>query len=175
MVHIRPVTEADFSTITEIYGHHVLHGLASFETEPPSTAEMIERWRANVTKGLPYLAATMDDRLAGYAYAAPYRHRPAYRFSVENSVYIAPEMAGHGIGRALLSALITACEQAGYRQMIAIIGDSANDASTGLHAALGFTPTGILRGVGFKAGRWVDSVIMQKRLGDGETTLPDGT
>lgn len=174
MVHIRPVTEADFTAITEIYGHHVLHGLASFETDPPSVTEMIERWRANAVRGLPYLAADLDGRLAGYAYAGPYRHRPAYRFSVENSVYIAPEMTGRGIGRTLLGALIPACEQAGYRQMIAIIGDSANEASIGLHKSLEFELTGTLRGVGFKAGRWVDSVIMQRTLGDGDTTPPDG-
>lgn len=172
MVHIRPAATADFSAITRIYGHHVLHGLASFEIDPPSLDEMQSRWSALVDRELPYLVAEYDGHVAGYIYATPYRHRRAYRHSVENSVYIDPDMTGRGIGRALLVELIAACEALGLRQMIAIIGDSGNAASIGLHTALGFEETGILRGVGFKSGRWVDTVIMQRTLGEGETTLP---
>ncbi len=172
MVHIRLAAAADFPAITRIYDHHVLHGLASFEIDPPSMDEMQSRWNELVDRGLPYLVADDGGDLAGYAYATPYRHRRAYRHSVENSVYTDPEMTGRGIGRALLTELITACEALGLRQMIAIIGDSGNAASIGLHTALGFEETGILRGVGFKSGQWVDTVIMQRTLGDGETTLP---
>ena len=172
MLHVRPAAAADFTDITRIYGHHVLHGLASFEIEPPSQEEMLQRWRALAERDLPYLVAEDGGLIAGYAYATPYRHRRAYRHSVENSVYADPEMAGRGVGRALLSNLIAACETLGLRQMIAIIGDSGNAASIGLHTALGFEKTGVLRGVGFKAGRWVDTVIMQRSLGDGETSLP---
>ncbi len=172
MVHIRPAAAADFPDITRIYGHHVLNGLASFEIDPPSLDEMQSRWIALVDGGFPYLVADEGGTIAGYAYATPYRHRRAYRNSVENSVYADLEMTGRGVGRALLSELITTCEALGLRQMIAIIGDSGNAASIGLHAALGFEQTGILRGVGFKAGRWVDTVIMQRVLGDGESTLP---
>ena len=173
MMHVRPAVAADFTDITRIYGHHVLHGLASFEIDPPSQEEMLQRWRALAGRELPYLVAELGGVIAGYAYATPYRHRRAYRHSVENSVYADPDMAGRGIGRALLSNLIAACESLGLRQMIAIIGDSGNAASIGLHTALGFEKTGVLRGVGFKAGRWVDTVIMQRTLGDGATTLPD--
>lgn len=172
MVHIRSVEDADFPAITRIYGHHVLHGLASFEIEPPTEEEMRRRWHELAERGLPYLVAEEDNRIAGYSYATPYRHRIAYRFSVENSVYVDPEIIGRGIGRALLEDLIRRCEAQGFRQMIAIIGDSANDASIGLHTAMGFVRAGLLRGVGFKAGRWVDSVIMQRALGEGERSLP---
>ncbi len=172
MVNIRSARDADIPSIARIYAHHVLHGLASFEIEPPSVDEMRQRWSTLVEQDFPYLVAKDDGRVAGYAYATPYRHRRAYRHSVENSVYADPDMAGRGIGRALLSDLITACEAKGLRQMIAIIGDSGNAASIGLHRALGFEHTGVLRGVGFKAGRWVDTVIMQRTLGDGEGTLP---
>jgi phosphinothricin acetyltransferase len=174
MVQIRAAADADFGDITKIYGQHVLHGLASFEVDPPSQDEMRERWKGLLERGLPYLVADVEDRIAGYAYATPYRHRRAYRHSVENSVYADPEMTGRGVGRALLSRLISDCEVLGLRQMVAIIGDSGNAASIGLHSALGFEHTGTLRGVGFKAGRWVDTVIMQRTLGDGETSLPVG-
>lgn len=172
MMHVRSAEDADFPAITRIYGHHVLHGLASFEIEPPPEEEMRRRWHDLADRDLPYLVGEDGSRIAGYAYATPYRHRVAYRYSVENSVYVDPECTGRGIGRALLSNLIRRCEEQGYRQMIAIIGDSANDASIGLHEALGFERAGLLRGVGFKAGRWVDSVIMQRSLGEGESSLP---
>ena len=172
MVHIRPAADADIAAITRIYAHHVLHGLASFEIEPPGEDEMRRRWSELAGRGLPYLVADDGGAIAGYAYVTPYRHRRAYRFSVENSVYADPKMAGRGIGRALLSNLIEACEALGLRQMVAVIGDSANAASIGLHTACGFEQTGVLRGVGFKAGRWLDTVIMQRTLGEGETTLP---
>ena len=173
MVDIRPAVEADFPKITEIYAHHVLNGLASFEIVPPSEAEMLERFGALAAKGLPYLVAEADGSITGFAYAGPYRPRPAYRFSVENSVYLAPGMAGRGIGKALLKEVISICEALGYRQMIAVIGDSANTASIALHASLGFERAGIFKSVGFKAGRWVDSVLMQRPLGDGDTSLPE--
>lgn len=161
---VRPALASDLPAVTAIYGEHVRHGSASFEIEPPDLGEITRRHAAIVDAGLPYLVAQIGDDLAGYAYAGPYRPRPAYRFTVEDSVYLAPGMQGRGIGRALLTALIEACRNAGRRQMIAIIGDSANLASIGLHAALGFRHVGTLTDVGFKHGRWLDSVIMQRAL-----------
>jgi L-amino acid N-acyltransferase YncA len=161
---VRPAREADLAAVTAIYREHVLHGSASFEIEPPDLAEMERRRAAIVDAGLPYLVAQVDGAVAGYAYAGPYRPRPAYRFTVEDSVYLAAGMQGRGLGRALLAALIEACREAGRRQMIAIIGDSANRASIGLHAALGFRHVGTLTDVGFKHGRWLDSVVMQRAL-----------
>jgi len=159
--------------MTRIYGTHVLHGLASFEEEAPDVAEMTRRFDAVQAAGYPWLVAELESgEVGGYAYASGYRARPAYRFSVENSVYVAPDAIGHGLGRVLLRRLIDECVLRGYRQMIAIIGDSQNHASIGLHRALGFDQTGILRAVGFKHDRWVDSVIMQLSLGDGDATTP---
>jgi len=172
MIDIRPAETRDMPAVTEIYGHHVRHGFASFETEPPSLDEMTARWQSNAAKGLPYIVAVEDGHVVGYAYAGPYRHRRAYRFSVENSVYMAPNMGGRGIGRRLLEKLISECETRGCRQMVAIIGDSGNEASIALHKRVGFEETGILRDVGFKRGRWVDTVIMQLTLGDGGSTPP---
>ena len=163
---IRPATTADLAAITAIYAHHVLHGTASFETEPPAVEEMARRHAEIVRRGLPYYLAELGGRIVGYAYAAPYRPRPAYRFTVENSVYIHPEWMGRGIGRQLLDAVIRASAEAGCRQMIAIIGDSANTASIRLHESAGFRYVGVLRNVGFKFGRWLDTVMMQKELGD---------
>lgn len=171
-VDIRPAEAADMPAVTEIYGHHVLHGFASFETDPPALDEMTARWQASVAKGLPYIVAVENGRVVGYAYAGPYRHRRAYRFSVENSVYMAPDMGGRGIGRRLLERLIADCKACGCRQMVAIIGDSGNQASIALHKRVGFEETGVLRDVGFKRGRWVDTVIMQLTLGDGGSTPP---
>ena len=171
-IDIRPAEAADMQAVTEIYGHHVLHGFASFETDPPALDEMTERWQTSVAKGLPYIVAVEKGRVVGYAYAGPYRHRRAYRFSVENSVYMAPETGGRGIGRRLLEHLIADCEASGCRQMVAIIGDSSNQASIALHKRVGFEETGVLRNVGFKRGRWVDTVIMQLTLGDGGATPP---
>lgn len=164
-LEVRQARESDLPGITAIYAHHVRTGLASFETEPPDEAEMRARYEALRAKGLPYLACDCDGRLAGYAYASSYRTRPAYRFTLEDSVYVHPDFAGRGIGRALLAQLIEACAAYGCRQLVAVIGDSGNAASIGLHAALGFEKVGTLRSVGFKHGRWVDSVLMQRSIG----------
>ncbi len=161
------------AAVTAIYGHHVLHGKASFEETPPTDAGMRGRQRALVDSGYPYLVAERNGQVVGYAYAGPYRTRPAYRYSVENSVYVAPEQTSGGVGSALLKDLIEACEAAGFRQMIAIIGDSGNTGSIALHIRFGFQLTGTLNAVGFKHGQWVDSVIMQRALNEGETTLPE--
>jgi phosphinothricin acetyltransferase len=151
--------------VEAIYAHHVRHGAASFEEDPPPLCEM-ERRRTDVLgRGLPYLVAERERRVVGYSYATPYRARVAYRFTIENSVYVDPALGRTGIGRALLAALIARCEAGEWRQMIAVIGDSQNAASIGLHAKLGFRPIGTLRAVGFKFGRWVDSVLMQRELG----------
>lgn len=171
---IRDATEADFTAIQAIYGHHVIHGTGSFEETPPDSAEMIRRWRTVTETGLPYLICDVRGGVAGYAYAAPYRTRRAYRFSVEDSVYVAPDGQRRGAGRRLLSALIERCEALGYRQMVAVIGDRQNEGSIGLHAALGFREVGCLHAIGFKHGRWVDVVLMQRPLGAGDRTSPEG-
>ena len=171
---ICPAAATDFEAIQRIYAHHVLHGLASFEETPPDAAELMRRWRAIADAGLPYLCATenADGALVGYAYAGPYRPRSAYRFTVEDSVYVTPGQAGRGIGRALLRQLIEICANLGKRQMIAVIGDSGNAASIALHRACGFELTGTFQAIGFKHGRWVDSVLMQRALGPGSTAKP---
>ncbi len=169
---IRDSLNDDIGGISAIYQHAVRTGTASFELEPPSTEEMAQRRRAVVDKGFPYLVALLDGEIVGYAYASTYRARPGYRFSVENSVYVAPARQGHGIGRALLSALIARCETDGYRLIVAVIGDSDNAASIGLHSACGFSHAGILPGVGWKHGRWLDSVFMVRPLGPGQTAPP---
>ncbi|WP_341704638.1 N-acetyltransferase family protein [Ferrovibrio sp.] len=169
---IRPAEDRDLSAIADIYAHHVLHGYASFETVPPDAAELGQRRAAIVAKGLPYLAAEIDGRIVGYAYAGPYRPRIAYRFAVEDSIYVASDAPRRGIGRALLAALIDDCTRQGYRQMVAVIGDTRNMGSIGLHAALGFRVVGTLPSIGFKHGRWVDSVFMQRPLGRGDGDLP---
>jgi phosphinothricin acetyltransferase len=168
---IRDSREDDVPAITAIYAHAVRHGLASFELDPPDQSEMARRRQAVLAAGYPHLIAEHDG-LAGYAYASAYRPRPAYRFSVENSVYVAPGRQRQRIGHALLEALIARCETAGFRLMVAVIGDSANHASIGLHAAHGFTRAGLLPAVGWKHGRWVDSVLMTRPLGDGATAPP---
>lgn len=170
---IRPAAESDFDAIQRIYAHHVLTGLASFEEVSPDVAELTRRWRGIVDAGLPYLCALeADGALAGYAYAGPYRPRSAYRFTVEDSVYMAPGAGGRGIGRALLQQLIDICISLGKRQMIAVIGDSGNAASIALHRACGFSLTGTFQAIGFKHGRWVDSVLMQRALGPGSDSDP---
>jgi len=166
---IRPSRADDLPAITAIYQHHVLHGTASFELDPPTEAEMARRRDDVLAKGLPYLAALEGDQLLGYAYAGHFRPRPAYRFCVENSIYLAPEAQGRGVGRALLAELITRCEAAGARQMVAVIGGSDNLGSIGLHRALGFEPAGKLAASGWKFGRWHDTVLMQRTLGPGAT------
>jgi phosphinothricin acetyltransferase len=171
-IAIRPATEADMDAVAGIYAHHVRHGRASFETEPPATAEMRRRRADIVGRGLPYLVATGGDGVLGYAYAGPYRPRAAYANTVENSVYLHPDAVGQGIGRRLLAALIEACEALGLRQMVAVVGDSANLPSIRLHQALGFRMVGVLRDVGHKHGVWLDSVLLQRSLGDGGTSPP---
>jgi L-amino acid N-acyltransferase YncA len=149
-----------------------LHGLASFEVEPPSENDLRLRYFDIVGGGFPYLVAERAGEIVGYAYASPYRSRPAYRYTAENSVYLHPAWTGRGIGRRLMSALLTECEAKGLRQIVAVIGDSANMASIALHRRLGFTIVGTIRSAGFKFGRWVDTVLMQRSLGAGDSTLP---
>jgi phosphinothricin acetyltransferase len=173
-LYLRDSTDADIAAITRIYGHWVRHGLASFETEPPGEAEMARRREAVLAGGYPHLvAADGAGTVLGYAYAGPYRTRPAYRFTVENSIYVAPEAARRGVGRLLLPALVERCTALGFRLMVAVIGDSANAGSIGLHAACGFSHAGLLPAVGWKHGRWVDSVLMTLPLGDGAERPPN--
>jgi phosphinothricin acetyltransferase len=172
-VHIRDAVQADVPVITAIYGHAVRHGRASFETEAPDEAEIGRRHAAIVGQGMPYLVAELPGAgVVGYAYAGPYRPRPAYRFSLENSIYVAPDRQGAGIGRALLPALIARSEALGYRLMIAVIGDSANQASIRLHRSCGFTHVGVLPAVGWKHGQWLDTVLMTRPLGPGPAAPP---
>jgi L-amino acid N-acyltransferase YncA len=169
---IRAADPADIPAITRIYAHAVRHGTASFELDPPDEAEMARRQRALAEGDFPYLVAELDGVVAGYAYAGPYRARPAYRFSVEDSVYVATEAHRRGVGRALLDRLIVESEVRGFRQMIAVIGDSAQAPSIELHRAAGFRLIGAIESVGFKFGRWLDSVLMQRALGPGASTMP---
>jgi L-amino acid N-acyltransferase YncA len=171
-VVIRPSRETDVIEIAAIYGYHVIHGLASFEEVPPELEEIASRRRDILARGLPYLVAERSQRVLGYCYAGPYRTRSAYRFTVEDSIYIDQTEAGRGLGRALLAALIDRCTEFGYRQMVAVIGGSDTWPSIRLHAALGFTRAGVLPAVGFKFGRWVDIVLMQRALGPGKTSAP---
>ncbi len=167
---LRSAAASDLPALCEIYAGHVLHGAASFEEVPPDLAEFERRWRHIAELGLPYLVACDSGAILGYAYAGPYRPRSAYRFTVEDSIYLDPKATGRGIGRRLLAAVIDGATAAGKRQMLAVIGDSANHASIALHRSLGFTEVGTFRAVGFKFGRWVDSVLMQRVLGDGDRT-----
>jgi len=171
-VILSDASEADMAQIQRIYAHHVLHGLASFEEEPPPLEEMLSRREKVLEHGLPYLVAKEHDRVLGYAYATQYRPRRAYRFTVEDSVYMAEGAQRRGIGRLLLQGVIDRCESAGFRQMIAIIGNSANAGSIGLHAACGFRMVGVFENVGFKHDGWRDTVLMQRSLGDGNATKP---
>jgi phosphinothricin acetyltransferase len=169
---IRPAAAADLPAITEIYQHAVLYGTATFELLPPDLTEMTRRFGVLMDGGFPYLVAALEGRVVGYAYAGAYRPRPAYRFTVENSVYLQPAIHRRGIGLQLLQGLIAESEARGYRQMIAVIGDSANAGSIGVHARTGFQMIGTHPNVGFKFGRWLDTVMMQRALGEGATTLP---
>ena len=171
-VELRPAGIDDLPAIHSIYAHHVLHGLASFEEQPPSVDELARRYRDVIGRGLPYLVAEYGMDVAGYGYCAPYRARSAYRYALEDSIYLRHDMAGRGIGKRLLEELVRRSEGLGYRQIIAVIGDSANAASIGVHAACGFLRVGTLRSVGFKLGRWVDSVYMQLPLGPGDASRP---
>lgn len=165
---VRGAAEADMAAVREIYAHYVLHSLATFEETPPTLEEMLTRRRASIELGLPYLVAERAGEAVGFAYAAAYRPRPAYRFTIEDSVYVAEGQQGLGIGSALLGQSITACERGPWRQMLAVVGDSANVGSIALHRRFGFELTGTLRAVGFKFGRWVDTPILQRALRPGE-------
>jgi phosphinothricin acetyltransferase len=169
---VRPATAADIPAITAIYADAVLTGTATFELEPPDEKEMIARMQALVAAGYPYFVAETAGRVVGYAYAGAYRARIGYRHTVEDSIYLALEARGQGIGGALLRQLITRCEAAGFRQMVGVIGDSGNLASIRLHAAAGFQSAGNLKNVGYKFGRWIDTVFMQRALGPGAATDP---
>src|SRR5450631_3679842 len=171
-LEIRPAAAADLPFVTGIYEHAVLYGTATFELIPPDLAEMTRRFDTLMDGGYPYFVAALEGRVVGYAYAGPYRPRPAYRFTVENSVYLEPAIHRRGIGLQLLQRLIAESEAHGYRQMIAVIGDSANAGSIGVHARCGFQMIGTHANVGFKFGRWIDTVLMQRTLGDGASTLP---
>ena len=172
---VRDARDADMQAIQTICAHEVLHGLASFEEVPPTADELRSRRRGVLGLGLPYLTAELDGRVVGYSYATTYRPRTAYRDTVEDSVYVAEGMHGQGIGRALLTALIARCETGPWRQMVAVIGNGANAGSIALHERLGFRTVGTLEAVGFKLGRWVDTVLMQRPLGAGSGALPNRT
>lgn len=167
---IRPSTDTDVPAIAAIYAHHVLHGTGTFETEPPSPADMASRRADVLAKGLPYLVAEQDGQVLGFAYCNWFKPRPAYRFSAEDSIYLAPDQAGRGLGRQLLGALAQEAEQVGVRKLIAVIGDSANAGSIGVHRALGFQHVGVLSACGWKFDRWLDVVLMEKSLGAGDRT-----
>ena len=169
---LRAATPADIPAITRIYAQSVRTGTASFELDPPDEAEMLHRMQALLDGGFPYLAASIDSALVGYAYAGPYRTRPAYRLTVEDSIYIDPRAQRRGVGGALLARLIEESERRNFRQMVAVIGDSAQAASIELHRAAGFKMVGAFRNVGYKFDRWLDSVMMQRALGPGATTKP---
>lgn len=171
-IRIRPTGAEDVPAIAAIYAHHVLNGVASFEETPPDETAMAARIDRLGEAGFPHLVAERAGTVLGYAYAGPYHARPAYRFTLEDSVYVAPDARRQGAGRALLTALIARAEAGGFRQMLALIGDSGNAGSIGLHRALGFAPVGTQRAVGFKHGRWVDVVVMQRALGPGADTPP---
>jgi L-amino acid N-acyltransferase YncA len=170
---IRDSTEADLRMIQPIYAHEVLHGLATFEETPPSAEELATRRRSFLELGLPYLVAECDGVIIGYTYANNHRPRPAYRHSIENSVYVDNNYLRRGIGKSLLHALINRCERGWWRQMVAVIGNTDNASSIGLHKSFGFQHVGVLDSVGFKLGQWVDTVLMQRPLNDGGKTLPD--
>ncbi len=170
---IRPSTEADLPAITRIYAHHVLHGTGTFETTPPTPEEMAGRRADVLGKGLPWLVAEEGGEVIGYAYGNWFKPRPAYRFSVEDSIYLAPEAAGKGLGRALLAELLATLERSGIRKVMAVIGDSANAGSIGVHTALGFQHVGVVKACGWKFGRWLDIVLMEKPLGLADSCPPE--
>ncbi len=172
---IRPSRDEDVPAIASIYAHHVLHGTGTFETTPPTLQEMAARRADVLGRGLPWLVAEADGEVAGFAYCQWFKPRPAYRFSAEDSIYLSPSAAGRGLGRRLLGELAREAEAAGIRKLIAVIGDSANAASIGVHRALGFEPVGTVRSCGWKFGRWLDIVLMEKSLGAGDRLPPDAT
>lgn len=171
-VIIRPRSDADMPTITQIYGHHVLNGASSWELSPPDVAEMTNRAHAMEANNFPYFVAEVDGEIAGYSYAGAYRPRPAYRYTVENSVYINDQLRRGGIGTALLQKLIDECTALGFRQMIGIVGDSQNLQSIRFHEKMGFSHMGTVKNIGFKFDRWMDQVILQRPLGDGADSAP---
>ena len=176
MFIIRPSTDADLPSITAIYGHHVLHGTGTFEIDPPSLADMTARRADVVGKGLPWLVASLDKgvgdgpQVIGYAYCNWFKPRPAYRFSAEDSIYLSPDVSGKGYGALLLAELLTQAQRAGVRKLIAVIGDSANAGSIGVHRAAGFQPVGVLKSCGWKFNQWLDVVLMDKAIGESDTT-----
>ncbi|MDM0070758.1 GNAT family N-acetyltransferase [Variovorax sp. J31P207] len=173
MTQIRPSRDEDVAAIATIYAHHVLHGTGTFETEPPTAADMAARRADVLSKNLPYLVAERDGELLGFAYCNWFKPRPAYRFSAEDSIYLADGARGQGLGAQLLAALSQAAEAVGVRKLIAVIGDSANAGSIGVHRAQGFSHVGVLKDCGWKFGEWRDVVLMEKVLGEGSTTRPE--
>ena len=173
-VRIRPALESDMPAVQEIYSHFVRLTTASFEEEPPTVAEMTARWQRVQSRGLPWLVAVKGNKVGGYAYAAPFRERSGYRYTIEDSIYVSPDFLGRNIGNALMAELIERCTALGFRQMVAVIGDSTNAASLAIHSRHGFFVVGALSSTCFKFGRWVDAVLMQRILGDGDTTIPPG-
>lgn len=171
-IQIIPATPDHLPAITAIYAHEVRTGTATFELEPPDLAEMTRRYEALMAAGFPYIVAIREDVVVGYAYVGPYRPRPAYRFTVENSVYLDVAARGQRTGSRLMQALIEESERRGYRSMVAVIGDSANVASVGVHRAAGFRMVGTFKNVGLKFGRWLDTVMMERPLGEADTTIP---
>ncbi|MFD2206145.1 GNAT family N-acetyltransferase [Kiloniella antarctica] len=172
-IFIRLVEDKDLVSITGIYADEVLHGVSSWEEVPPDNEEMSRRRDAIVKGGYPYRVAIKNDQVIGYAYASSYRPRPGYRYTVENSIYVHKDARGLGLGRLLLEDLIVECESRGYRQMIAVIGDSENKPSIDFHKCMGFAQVGVIKSIGFKFGRWMDSVIMQRPLNEGSSSLPE--
>jgi phosphinothricin acetyltransferase len=172
---IRPVSDDDMAAIQTIYAHHVLHGLASWELQPPNVAELTARRDVLLAGGYPFVVAMVDGELVGYASAGPYRTRPAYRFTVENTIYLHPDRPGQGIAQPLLQRVIDDCTARGYRQMIAVVGDSGNQPSIRFHEKMGFRQVGLINAIGWKAGRWLDSVILQRALGTGADAPPAET
>ncbi len=173
MLIIRNSLPEDITAITALYTHHVLHGTGTFEIDPPSCDDMMARRADVIGKGLPYLVAAEDEQIFGFAYCNWFKPRPAYRFSAEDSIYLAPEALGRGLGRSLLSELMQRAEAAGVRKLIAVIGDSANQGSIGVHQSVGFTHAGLLKSCGWKFDRWLDVVLMDKALGVGDSSAPD--
>jgi L-amino acid N-acyltransferase YncA len=169
---IRPSRDEDIAAISAIYAHYVLHGTGTFELAPPSPADMQARRAEVLARGLPWLVAEDQGQVLGYAYCNWFRPRPAYRYAVEDSIYLTPQACGLGLGRSLLAELLSQAERAGMRKMIAVIGDSGNAASIGLHRSCGFTPAGVLTSSGWKFGRWLDTVLMEKALGRGDSMPP---
>ncbi|WP_342128961.1 GNAT family N-acetyltransferase [Hydrogenophaga sp. OTU3427] len=170
---IRPSTDADIGAITRIYAHHVLHGTGTFETTPPSEADMLTRRADVLSKGLPWLVLEEAGEVQGFAYGNWFKPRPAYRFSVEDSIYLSPKAAGKGLGRALLAELLARLQAGGVRKVMAVIGDSANAGSVGVHTALGFERVGVVKSCGWKFDRWLDIVLMEKSLGEGDSSRPE--